>query len=130
MRKLALIVTVAVLAGCSTFAQQKQLAQENRWEQVGLIDGQTGHYQKAAPELEQFGSLSDMALSEYRQGYQKGIAEFCQPEAAFRRGLTGTKYKGQCSGLANENEVVKRWLDGSREYRFNQAITSLSDGND
>ena len=127
MKKIALIVTVAVLAGCSTYAQQKQLAQENRWEQVGLLDGQTGHYQKAAPELGQFGQVSDAALNEYRQGYQKRIAEFCQPEAAFRRGLNGSKYKGQCAGLANEGDVVKRWLDGMNEYHFDEAISSISE---
>ena len=127
MKKIALIMTVAILAGCSTYAQQKQLAQENRWEQVGLLDGQTGHYQKAAPELMQFGHVSDSALNEYRQGYQKGIIEFCQPETAFRRGLNGTKYKGQCAGQSNENDVVKRWLDGMNEYRFNEAITAISE---
>ena len=127
MRKIALIITVAVLAGCSTYAQQKQLAQENRWEQVGLLDGQTGHSQKAAPELMQFGQVSDAALNEYRQGFQKGITEFCQPEVAFRRGLNGTKYKGQCAGQSNENDVVKRWQDGMSEYRFNEAISSISE---
>ena len=127
MKKIALIMAVAVLTGCSTYAQQKQLARENHWEQVGLIDGQAGHYQKAAPELQSFGEVSGIALNEYQKGYQKGISEFCQPEAAFRRGMNGMKYKGQCVGQANENEVVKHWLDGIKEHQFNKAITNISD---
>ena len=127
MKKIALILTVAVLAGCSTYAQQKQLAQENRWEQVGLLDGQIGHYQKNSAELKQFGAISDAAMNEYKQGYQKGVVEFCQPEAAFKRGLNGKKYKGQCSGQSNESNVVKRWQDGMNEYRFNEAISAISE---
>lgn len=124
MRKTALIMIVAVLAGCTTYAQQKQLARENQWEQVGLLDGQKGYHQKGSTELTQYGQASDSAINEYRQGYEKGITEFCQPETAFKRGLSGTIYKGQCAGLSNENEVVTHWQKGLNKHRVNQAITT------
>lgn len=127
MKKIALIITVAILAGCSAHARQQQLAQEGRWEQVGLRDGRGGHYQKSAQELMQFGPVSDTALSEYRQGYRKGIIEFCQPEAAYKRGLNGTKYKGQCAEQGNESFIVKRWLDGMNQYHFNEAMSLISE---
>ena len=125
--KIIAVPLIAVSFVASLAFAESDSAVKNRWETIGVNDGQTGHHLRAKPELTLFGKLSDKEFAEYRKGYIQGQAVFCEPETAYLRGRKGVEYMGQCAGISNEDEVVSRWLDGLKLQRTNRLAYTSTD---
>ncbi len=73
-----------------TFASSTVLAQP--WGQEGYNDGKSGKEMRY---------LTTAALSEYTQGYEKGLSEFCLLDNATALGNAGEVYLGVCDHNKN-----------------------------
>lgn len=48
----------------------------------------------------------------YKEGYEKGKLEYCDPYKAFEKGIKGTRYTGQCEGMLQDVMVEVEWRRG------------------
>ncbi|BDR14238.1 DUF2799 domain-containing protein [Vibrio sp. STUT-A11] len=48
----------------------------------------------------------------YKNGYEAGKAEYCDPFRAFDKGIKGIRYNGQCSGQPEEVMIKAEWQRG------------------
>lgn len=48
----------------------------------------------------------------YKEGYEIGKKDYCDPFKAFEKGVQGVKYTGQCKGQAQEVMVKAEWQRG------------------
>ena len=126
MKKLFAGLVVITLAGCSSIASQRDLAQTNQWMQIGKMDGSTGYHMKSEPELARLGNVTSDAIALYQTGYRNGIEDYCEPKKAKMRGLNGKPYKGQCVGTVSENMAVKNWLAGYDQYKLDQQFADIN----
>jgi len=97
--KISMCITLACLAllsGCSTLNEQECRSVD--WYQLGLQDGQQGKPADLLNEhkesCKRYGILPDR--SQYLNGRNAGLVEYCQLGNAFRAGLNGDEYKGVC----------------------------------
>ena len=114
----------SILIGCSGISEQAQLAQKNDWHEVGVIDGELGHYQRSMPELEQLNSLTSLAYEDYKKGYIIGLEKFCSPDYAYEHGIDGVEYQGQCKNTAHEELAVQRWSEGYQSFKSSMTMTA------
>ncbi|MCW8329172.1 DUF2799 domain-containing protein [Photobacterium sp. SDRW27] len=112
-----------MLFGCTAFSEQSQFAQKNEWYEVGVVDGKNGHYQRSETELDEFGTLDNMAYDQYKQGYSVGVEEFCRPEKTYEYGERGIRYKGQCVSTSQGDIAIEKWQEGYDAYMLE--ITSV-----
>ncbi|MGF1758248.1 DUF2799 domain-containing protein [Photobacterium sagamiensis] len=127
MKIVICILAGLLLMGCSGLPSQVELAQNNEWQQIGILDGQAGNYQKAKPELTKLNALSKAAYEEYKQGYFKGIEQFCQPAESYQRGMDGLMYNGQCANTQQEDITVQQWNEGYEYYVLDSAFVFNDD---
>ena len=110
------LATTILLTGCSNLPSEKNLATDGNWEQLGLIDGQGGNQQRRPEELSGLAPADNQSVAQYRDGYKKGIEEFCTEDNAFFAGLSGRAYTGQCAFLRNEALIIESWDVGLEDY--------------
>lgn len=124
MKMIVSVLTGLLLVGCSGLPEETKvvLAEKNEWKQIGMLDGQAGHYQRAKPELAELSMLTTSAYAEYKQGYHIGIEQFCQPDMSYDKGFSGDLYKGQCVNTQHEDITVKQWKAGYEDYLFKTAF--------
>ena len=122
MQKVLCLLGSLLLIGCSNQAQLTALAEQNDWQQIGEIDGQSGHYQRGEVELAELSSLSEGAYYQYKVGYLAGIENYCQPDRAFQHGLDGNLYRGQCANTGNEAQAIEQWKQGYDTYMMDTAF--------
>lgn len=48
----------------------------------------------------------------YKNGYQAGKAEYCDPFRAFDKGIQGIRYEDQCTGQPQEIMIKSEWQRG------------------
>ena len=120
----------SMLIGCSSLSEQAQLAQKNQWHDVGVVDGNAGHYQRAKFELNALNTLDNIAYEEYKHGYLVGIEEFCQPEKTYLLGEKGDRYKGQCANTSQEEIAIEKWNEGYDAYMLETSFIFFDEYSD
>ncbi|MCL1090702.1 DUF2799 domain-containing protein [Shewanella profunda] len=95
------------------------------WYTLGLADGNRGataarlnQYQK---DCHEFNLKVDS--SQWQQGYQQGLINYCLPENGYRVGLEGESYYGVCS----DNQFVERYNQGHQQYLVNKRLAEIAD---
>lgn len=122
MNKILFILTSLLLLGCSNNEKLVNLAQQDQWEQVGFIDGNSGHYQRGKPELEKLSMLTNNDYETYKKGYTEGVNLFCQPQRAYQHGLDGQEYQGQCVNTSEERLIIEEWQKGYDIYTLDASF--------
>ncbi|OED43739.1 hypothetical protein ACH42_09260 [Endozoicomonas sp. (ex Bugula neritina AB1)] len=113
---LALSLSVLAIAGCSSTPSPQQLADANNWEQLGLMDGQRGDFERTSAELIKLKKTDAKNITTYQKGYAEGIAKFCDTESGFFLGRSGFTYQGQCASFDHEKEFIQSWEDGYIQF--------------
>ncbi|WP_341502316.1 DUF2799 domain-containing protein [Gallaecimonas sp. GXIMD4217] len=104
--KHGLLITTALIIGLSGCSISPQDGVAMDGQAKGLADGTQGLV-----------AQSDSAA--YLQGWQRGNAEYCQPENGYQVGKLGQEYQGSCQGdLAAE--FLARYQDGHKQYLHNR----------
>ena len=92
----ATLACLALLSGCSTLNEQECRSVD--WYRLGVHDGQQGEVANLLDEhkdsCKRYGILPDR--SQYLEGRDAGLLEYCRLGNAFRAGLNGEEYKGVC----------------------------------
>ena len=103
---LACVAAAAVVAGCGTIPEQ-ECATVN-WYDLGLKDGRAGQPPDRVAQHRDACKGVEVEPDElaYLQGRKVGIAEYCAPANAFRDGLAGNEYHGQCDGTFARNHAA------------------------
>ncbi len=108
MHKIGLVAVVsAFIAACSSSSMTHQeywFGQGERFGSTGMsIDNNV---------LEQMKQQRPFDEVSYVQGYQKGKLSYCDPYKAFEKGIQGTRYNEQCSGMPHEVMIKAEWQRG------------------
>lgn len=89
-----------MLTQCSSLDLNQ--CQNSDWFSLGLQDGNNGAHASRindyAEDCAEFGIRVNH--SDWREGYLKGLQNYCQPENGYRVGLAGEGYAGVCSSNA------------------------------
>ena len=97
---------------------EPQSPRKNRWEFIGIADATNRHPLKSAPDLLDFGRPSKADYETYRHAYFRSLTQYCDSDSAYKQGLRGMEYVGQCDGLANEDEIAARWTEGLKKAEY------------
>ena len=102
----ACVAAVLVLAGCGTIPEQ-ECATVN-WYDLGLKDGRAGYPPERVAQHRDACKGVKVEPDElaYLQGRKAGLGEYCQPANAFRDGLAGNEYHGQCDDTFARNHAA------------------------
>ncbi|CAH0527045.1 DUF2799 domain-containing protein [Vibrio hippocampi] len=111
MKLLPWIVVSLLLTGCAPSLDE--LAKEGDWQQIGYQDGVRGQLARSYSDLNQYGAT---VMSDYQQGYEQGVAEFCDVRFAYQIGLSGQYYTGACDGLPDAQRFRMEWQRGWQDY--------------
>jgi hypothetical protein len=95
-----------VLAGCGTIPEQECASVD--WYELGLKDGRAGYPPERVAQHRDACKGVKVEPDElaYLQGRKVGINEYCQPANAFRDGLAGNEYRGQCDATFARNHAA------------------------
>lgn len=113
MRTLVLIVSLSLLAACSSLSRDECLTAD--WETIGFEDGANGQPRQRIGEHRKacasHGITPDREA--YDAGYAEGIATFCTFDRGEQAGRSGQQPMAVCSGMADYAEGHRR---GVRSY--------------
>lgn len=122
MKKLLPIILSSVfMFGCSHTDIANQNKTMKPWNEVGQHCALDGVMLMSKADLNAMmpnHPISDTEYAEYVQGYKQGQVEYCQTDKAYKYGVEGRNYVGQCEGLANEEDFKAEWKRGYEEYTF------------
>ncbi len=121
----AVVLLALVLSACATLDRSECEAGE--WQEIGYHDGARGHgdeflglHQKACAK-----HGVAVAETEYNNGYLAGLADFCQPQTAYRLGRNEEIYDYVCP-TEFERPFVVAYVDGltetMRELRLHESF--------
>lgn len=118
-----LVTTSAIITACATL-NKEECAQTN-WQQLGDIDGQTGHPLTRLTRHSQACTKHNLPVNTaaYQQGWKAGITRFCTPQNGLQFGRSGRFYKDSCpSGLSDgflaTYRPAKRLFDAEVEIKY------------
>lgn len=106
-RPLALVRTLAtaamLLAGCASIPEDQ--CAKTDWYALGQKDGRAGLAVERLTEHREACAGVKVEPDElrYLQGRKVGLAEYCQPDNAFREGAAGNTYSGVCDAAYARN---------------------------
>ena len=100
---IASLATVVLAGGCATI-REDQCAKTD-WHELGVKDGRAGYAADRLVEHRKACARVQVEPDElrYLQGRKVGLAEYCQPDNAFRDGLAGHEYHGACDATFARN---------------------------
>ncbi|MEM7017462.1 MAG: DUF2799 domain-containing protein [Pseudomonadota bacterium] len=121
--KLSLLICgLLLISGCGGASKKTDCEQKN-WLESGQQDAISGNasmldqYEKTCSE---FGIRPN--VGSYEQGYQTGLATFCQPDSAYAYGVSGKTYAGICSP-ALEAAFLRKYIEGLKKYIEDTRLT-------
>ena len=93
---LVTVLAALVLGGCA--AAQKRDCVSGDWEGLGFRDGRAGLGFERVGELAERCSDYDVTMDSaaWNTGYERGIAEYCEPSRGFDLGEEAGDYSGNC----------------------------------
>jgi Protein of unknown function (DUF2799) len=103
-RSIASVLMLVVLAGGCATIREDQCAKTD-WHELGMKDGRAGYAADRLVDHRKACARVQVEPDElrYLQGRKAGIAEYCQPDNAFRDGLAGHEYHGVCDAVFARN---------------------------
>ncbi len=107
MRRLVALGSCAlVLGGCATVPAEECATAD--WYALGVKDGRDGHPPERIAQHREACAGVKVEPDElrYLQGRKAGLAEYCQPDNAFRDGLAGREYRGACDAAFARNHAA------------------------
>lgn len=105
-RTLGLAALVVVMGGCATVPAEECATTD--WYALGLADGRGGHPPERVAQHREACAGVKVEPDElrYLQGRKAGLAEYCEPDNAFRDGLAGREYRGACDAAFARNHAA------------------------
>lgn len=110
MKRFIVLAAPLLLVGCSTFSSSAP----QDWHQVGYQDGARG---VVARSYAQLGNISATQQSEYDDGYNEGVRDYCHPNFAYQIGISGQQYQGVCGGMKQGQKFRLEWQRGYDVYQ-------------
>ena len=106
IRGIACVVVALALAGCGTIPEQD--CPKVDWYELGMKDGRAGYAPDRIAQHREACKGANVEPDElrYLQGRRAGLGEYCQPANAFRDGLAGNEYHGQCDATFARNHAA------------------------
>jgi hypothetical protein len=116
---------VLVLAGCAGMNESECLTAD--WQMIGFEDGSVGKSQSNIGEYRKACADHGItpSLTQYQQGYAKGIRNYCAQSNGFDQGKRGATYRGICPSDM-EADFVEAYSLGREYYVLSRAVSSLS----
>lgn len=109
----SVVALVATVAGCSSGLTREECELVD-WRGIGYEDGLQGRPQTQVAQhrkdCAQHGVSMDLAA--YREGWNAGVAQYCQAANGYRQGRNGAGYAAVCP-----SELEPAFLDAYREGR-------------
>jgi hypothetical protein len=116
---------MAAVAGCSSMSERECMAAD--WRMIGYEDGVQGYagdgigrYRKSCGK---HGVTPD--LTQYQQGRDQGLREFCKPLNGFRVGARGGGYSGVCPAELDQS-FVDAYQSGRQLYTLRSRVGSTA----
>ena len=118
-------VAVLVLSGCAGMDESECLTAD--WQMIGFEDGSVGKSQSNIGEYRKACADHGItpSLTQYQEGYAKGIRNYCAQSNGFDQGKRGVEYKGICPHDM-EADFVEAYSLGREYYVLSRAVSSLS----
>ena len=106
IRNVACVAFALAVAGCGTIPEQE--CPKVDWYELGLKDGRAGYPPDRVAQHREACKGANVEPDElkYLQGRRAGLGEYCQPANAFRDGLAGNEYHGQCDATFARNHAA------------------------
>lgn len=123
-RALALLAALA-LAGCATMSDKECRAAD--WEAVGRADGVRGALPDELERHRKSCALHGIVPEEqrWREGYAKGLDEFCTPKGGYIAGRSGSGRKQACAGKPQETAFLAAFAHGQEVHTLLREIREL-----
>ncbi|WP_105902493.1 DUF2799 domain-containing protein [Vibrio gangliei] len=84
---------------------------EEYWYKQGFMLGVRGQFIDHA-KLLIFKEDKQFDNQSYHRGYVDGKSDFCDPEQAFNKGISGIKYSDQCDEFSQHVRIKAEWQRG------------------
>lgn len=85
-----------IISACASMTPEQ--CQHANWEQIGLVDGSNGwttsRLQSHQKSCSKIGIVPD--VERYRQGYERGLQQYCQPQTIFDLAMQGRGSVNAC----------------------------------
>ena len=121
---LALIFFTLFLSGCSTLSKDECKTAD--WKTIGYTDGIRGYkairIDKHRSACAEYNIKPN--LGAYIKGRADGLQEYCTPNTAYKKGLSGYKYNGVCLGH-NETKFLVAFNHGLNIYHAKSELKKL-----
>lgn len=122
---LTLVGVLAIAAGCATTSSRMSATDCDNadWRALGLEDGLEGAHSTRLEQRQQQCTDANVVPDAvaYAEGYEEGLATFCQPRGGYEYGLEGKDYAWVCS-RDTEPDFIQGYQLGFREYELIQAL--------
>lgn len=91
-----LAASVVALNACATLNEDQ--CRDARWEQLGFDDGQAGRHSSHVDLHRQACQRYNVSveMSEWRDGWERGIRQYCTPQNGLNEGRAGRSYANSC----------------------------------
>lgn len=121
-----LIALVTLISGCAT-GLSKQECQTVDWHTIGYEDGVQGLPESRITAHRKACARHGVTLmlKAYRDGWDKGIARYCQPGSGYHQGRSGKQYTGVCPATL-ESDFLHAYRDGHSRYEVETGIQRIS----
>jgi len=124
-------VALIALGSCATLNEDQ--CREVSWEQLGYDDGQAGRNSSHVDLHRQACQRYDISVnaSEWREGWESGIRQFCTPQNGLNEGRAGRSYANSCpadvrAGFEDAYRVAKAVHDArAASQRQNRELDAL-----
>ena len=124
-RFVIMTAALAVGAGCASTGggMSARDCDGADWRALGLQDGLEGAPELRLEERRQAcaGAANPPDTVAYAEGYEQGLATFCQPRSGFEHGKAGKEYAFVCARSV-EPAFIQAYQVGYREYELRQAV--------
>ncbi len=100
------VAAALLAAGCGTIPAEE--CGKVDWYALGVKDGRAGYTAERVAQHREACAGVKVEPDElaYLQGRKAGLAEYCQPDNAFRDGLAGNEYRGVCDAAYARNHAA------------------------
>ena len=124
----SIIISIAIsltLAGCASGMDSAECVTAD-WRAIGYEDGAqgrgTGSFGERRKACADHGVTPDFEA--YMAGRDKGLAQFCRPQNAYRLGVRGIRYSGGCPN-EHEDAFLAAHADGYGLYKRRATVSKI-----
>lgn len=125
--RIALLALAVFLTGCASMSESECRVAD--WGRVGVVDGSSGApHNRIADYADDCGKIGiDPDVQAYRQGWDRGIVQYCTPYNGWLAGVEGrSSQSAVCQGQSGY-EVFSRYLQAGLQVHATQSRMSRND---